>query len=30
MEQNIYVLHETLEEYIRDNIFSNNLIGLGA
>jgi len=26
MEQNIYVLHETLKEYIRDNIFSNSLI----
>ena len=30
MEQNIYVLHETLEEYIRDNIFSSNLIKVSS
>lgn len=26
MDKNIYELHETLEEYIRDNIFSSNMI----
>jgi len=30
MEQNIYVLQETLEEYIKDNIFSNNLMKVSS